>query len=77
VKANAKVDRVLTAFRLVKNNKFAELEDLLLEGVCLLYPTRLGAVLCSYWFSVVCPRNLCVRLSALACFALHFSPLLL
>lgn len=32
-KANVKLDKVLTAFRLCKNNKFAELEDLLIEGV--------------------------------------------
>ncbi len=32
--ANVKLDKVLAAFRLVKNNKFAELEDLLLEGAC-------------------------------------------
>ena len=31
--ANVKLDKVLTAFRLVKNNKFAELEDMLVEGV--------------------------------------------
>ncbi len=30
--ANVKLDKVLTAFRLVKNNKFAELEDMLVEG---------------------------------------------
>jgi hypothetical protein len=32
--ANVKLDKVLTAFRLVKNNKFAELEDMLMEGTC-------------------------------------------
>jgi hypothetical protein len=31
-RANEKLDKVLTAFRLCKNNKFAELEDLLVEG---------------------------------------------
>ncbi len=31
--ANVHLDKVLAAFRLVKNNKFAELEDMLVEGL--------------------------------------------
>jgi hypothetical protein len=38
-------DRVLTALRLVVTNRFAELEDVLLEGMCLLHPAWLDAVL--------------------------------